>query len=318
MQPAGMRGTSHLAKLASAALVLPIARLLVAITFLCLARLKHVVHGYSTPKPFGIDDFGRCIEYDRKIVQGWASRLEALCQGGFSGRSVLELGPGSDIGTGLFMHAQGATAYCAIDKFPLDRATPDAFYRHAALRAATHGAPDADRLYEHAINARAGRPSPLGYIVSDNFDLTCAFPERRFDVCVSNATFEQFQDLDLIARQLFAICRPRAVLIAGIDLRTHSRWIREIDPNSIYCVPDWLYRVLSFDSSPRRFRSKDYVAAFHGAGWRSVRVHVDEELATEDKRSSPRGLTKRYRASGDEMRILAFTLTAVRPGLHPD
>jgi len=45
------------------------------ILFLALAKIKHTIHGYSSPKPFSIDETKRCIEYDIGVVESWLTQL---------------------------------------------------------------------------------------------------------------------------------------------------------------------------------------------------------------------------------------------------
>ena len=83
------------------------AQLKAAHIILILSKIKSVISGYSTPKPFGISDFQRCVEYDIKVVDGWVKMLRKYIKDdkihNLNNKSILELGPGSDLGVGLYL-----------------------------------------------------------------------------------------------------------------------------------------------------------------------------------------------------------------------
>jgi len=89
------------------------------------------------------------------------------------------------------------------------------------------------------------------------------------------------------------------LLVADIDLMTHSRWIREADPNNIYRYPKWLYDLFYFPGIPNRNRPGDYQAAFERNGW--PRVSVEAALQLEPGKVS---------VKGDRMNWLSMVLTA--------
>src|SRR5581483_11657291 len=81
--------------------------------FLALAKAKNILQGYSTPKPFDCSETERCVEYDMGVVEQWLSHLQKYTNGSYqlAGKTVLELGPGSDLGTGIYLLAKGCSQY---------------------------------------------------------------------------------------------------------------------------------------------------------------------------------------------------------------
>ncbi len=81
----------------------------VGMGFLTLAKARNVLRGYTLPKPFELSDTERCIAYDLRVVDEWLSHLRAYAGADVElrNKSVLELGPGSDIGVGLYLLAKG-------------------------------------------------------------------------------------------------------------------------------------------------------------------------------------------------------------------
>lgn len=221
--------------------------------FLALAKAKNVLTGYSTPKPFAIDETDRCIDYAVGLGEKYIRflRLRGI---DITGRRILELGPGSDLGVGLHLIRQGAGGYVGFDRNNLAGRVPDSFYARMAGR----GLADPEAL-------RDGR---VAYAVDGNFDVGTV--TGRFDIVVSNAAFEHFDDVERTVRQLRHVMRPGGVAVISVDLQTHSRWIRERDPNNIYRYPEALYRLFSFPGQPNRLRPWAYRAFFERHGWQDV------------------------------------------------
>ena len=38
------------------------------VIFLLLAKVKHSLEGYKTPKPFGVSEAERCVDYDIRVL----------------------------------------------------------------------------------------------------------------------------------------------------------------------------------------------------------------------------------------------------------
>lgn len=219
--------------------------------FLALAKAKHALVGYSSPKP--ITDVEGCAEYDIGIAQHYLDRLAAVGET-VEGKRVLELGPGSDLGVGILLLKAGAASYTAFDRFPLAENAPSDVY---------------ERLHERA-SVDLSFLTEIRYEVEPSFNLLRRFHEQEFDLALSIAAFEHFDDVEETLRQLHGLLSPDALLLAEIDLQTHSRWIREADPNNIYRYPRWLYRMFSFPGQPNRVRPTDYLRLL--SDWRDVRL----------------------------------------------
>jgi SAM-dependent methyltransferase len=212
------------------------------LAFLALAKGKYLLSGYSTPKVIQSSDIPRCVAYDGRIAKLYAEHVDVV------GKDVLELGPGTDLGVGVLLMLAGAHTYTAVD-------------RHALI--GNRSAPIHDAL--------GGVPKGVKYVVAPDFkfaDRLGAAP--RYDVVVSNAAFEHFDDIPDVARQLATIVRPGGKICVFIDLKTHSRWIRDKDPTNIYRYAPWLYRLFYFPGQPNRVRPAEYREAFTDAGWKQV------------------------------------------------
>jgi SAM-dependent methyltransferase len=226
---------------------------LLGIAFLALAKGKHSLQGYKTPKPFDLTDIDRCVAYDIDVVESWTTHVDVR------GKRVLEVGPGSDLGIGLYLLSKGAASYTAFDKFPLAHAVPKEFYNRF-----------------HELYGTGFPPLPnLHYVVREDFDLSQAVEPGTADLVLSNAAFEHVDDVPQLAKHLKTAVVPGGKICAHIDLRTHSRWIREHDAGNIYRYPRWLYRLFYFPGQPNRVTPQHYRDAFSAAGWKDVSVTLD-------------------------------------------
>jgi SAM-dependent methyltransferase len=284
------------------------------IGFLFLAKAKNRLRGYSSPKPFGISETERCVTYDMSVVDAWLGHLGRYLgtdgDAALRGKDVLELGPGSDLGVGLYLLSKGVHTYAACDVNNLASAVPDSFYETLFARFPTgSGVGPTEQLKAELARTKSGASSRLNYIVRDDFNLVSAFGEEAVDLVFSQASFEHFDDVDATVRGLSKVCRPGAVMVAEIDLKTHSRWIRDKDPNNIYRYPQWLYRAFWFRGAPNRVRPLQYVHALERCGWTDIAVVPETQLDAHNARS----FDAAFRDSSNQMSLLSVILCARKP-----
>lgn len=281
------------------------------IGFLALAKLKNVLQGYSSPKPFDISETARCIEYDINVVEQWITHLQKYTNNVYSlaGKNVLELGPGSDLGIGIYLLAKGCSQYNACDVNDLIKFTPDNFYEQLIGKLkGINDQTNVDFLKEQLNKTKAGVFSRLNYVVRDDFDITAAFGISTVDLVFSQAAFEHFDDINSTVSRLTAVCKPGAILVAEIDLKTHTRWIRDKDPNNIYRYPKWVYSIFCFRGIPNRVRPFQYKEAFERLGWTDITITPHRKLNCHDSCYS--GLNKIFSDEKNQMEYLSITLCA--------
>lgn len=93
-------------------------------------KIRHSIKGYANPRTFKIIEYQRAIDYDFGVFDNWMKYL-ALYTGispDIKGKTILELGPGADLGVGLITLLNGAQRYNAIDVNNLVESVPDRFY----------------------------------------------------------------------------------------------------------------------------------------------------------------------------------------------
>jgi hypothetical protein len=253
-------------------------------------KTRHRARGsYTTPRPFSANDLERTIDHAIGIVD----RLQERGPIEWTGRRILEIGPGSDLATGAVMLARGAASYHAVDAFDnRTQARPD--------------------LYS-ALNARLGShidPSQLGFTLAD-------FPaidelDGEFDVIVSNATLEHIEDVPRLFAALAQRAAPGCQMVHHVDGQTHMRWVKDRDPLNILRYTDEVYhRLLAFPGAPNRLRAGDYLDAARAADWSPQPTVAGRRAAPAYIAAIRPALPPRFRSRSD-LDALTFTVRARR------
>ncbi|KQT19392.1 hypothetical protein ASG40_00600 [Methylobacterium sp. Leaf399] len=279
-----------------------------------LAAARHRIGGYRRPTDFASEDLTQAIAHVVEIVQDWNDTLSRLGTHPRSvrGLDVLELGPGATLGTGVLLRGFGASSYLAVDVNELAAQTPSAFYRMIAEAPLPDGC-DPAIVRAVAESLAQGQDAGVGYATDPDFDIVRAAAGRTFDVVVSNAAFEHFDDVDAVIADLGPVMRPGAVFIAMVDFQTHSRWVRRVDPNSIYRIGPSLYRAMTFPGQPNRLRPRDYLESLARHGWRDAQVHPVDRAPPDYLAWSRRSLAADYRDDEARMDVLTGIVTARKP-----
>ncbi len=286
--------------------------------FLFLARVKHTIYGYSTPKPYSVEQLDRCIAYDIKVVDEWLERLygylPAAGRGGFlTGKRVLELGPGSDLGVGLYLLSMGIEEYNAVDVNDLVESASDEFYERfiAYLRDNFDGV-DPSFLKRELARTRSGDNGRLNYVCRPDFDIVQALGSRKIDIIFSQAAFEHFDDIDKTIQDISRVAAKDAIAVVLIDLQTHSRWIKDKDPNNIYRYPKWFYDLFHFRGIPNRARPYQYKESFQKHGWRDIVIEPASVLSSDMRGFMNGHYSKEFGCDRNQMEYLSVWLCATK------
>ena len=265
---------------------------------LILNKPRHALQGYTRPRAFSVNEFDKAVDYDLEVVRDWAFYW-AKYQGvgaDWKGHRVLELGPGADFGVGITLLASGAASYHALDAHLLAPTAPDELYEVLA-----------ERLNKNI----AGFKNKIHYVCDKNFDVT-QFRDVGIDLIMSNAAFEHFDDVEKTIKQMSEIVQPGGVLIAEVDLQTHSRWIRDADPLNIYRYSEWLYRLLSFSGTPNRVRPASYRQWLEKYGWNNIVIYPKLTIPKDAAEAVRDGLIKDFKKEGESLGWLSFVVCAAK------
>jgi hypothetical protein len=284
------------------------------VPFLAMAAIKGRLAGYGTPSSLEVDDVAGHVLHALGNFSRWIDGLKSL---GYSedfivGAEVLELGPGHYLGTGALMLAAGAKSYTAYDAFRLVHQNPQSYRLLLASlppRFPTRRSPA--EVYEAMISLK--RPT-VEYIVDEDFSFDPLLrTDKYFDLIVSNAAFEHFEDCEDVIECLSHATNPKAAFVAWVDFKTHSRWIRSRDPNNIYRYGEGLYRTFRFRGQPNRLRPRDYIRLLDGHRWLDAKVGLSVRAGRDYMNRVAPYLHSTYRTRDAEMDILSCNIVARRP-----
>ena len=286
----------------------------IGLIFLFLNKLRHTIFGYTTPRHYPITEFARAIEYDFKIVEQWLDFLRKYSENSsIEGKTVLELGPGADLGVGIILLMKNVKKYNAIDINNLVKSVPDKFYEilFDYIRNTNNNNEIIKFLRSQLQLTRLGKNDRLNYIYDKNFDLSI-LKNEDIDFVFSQAAFEHFDDVEKTISQLSEIVKPGTILISEIDLKTHTRWIRDADPLNIYRYSDFIYNLFKFSGSPNRIRPYEYETILKKNGWTKIEIFPLTVLDKEYLSKVQNKLNKKFRDSKNQMNYLSITICATK------
>jgi hypothetical protein len=282
----------------------------VGLFFLCLNKIRHYILGYTTPRSFSFIDIPKAVAYDQEVVAKWEQYLRDYTGSQFTWeqKNVLELGPGADLGVGLILLGKGADKYNALDVHNLIKTTPAEFYDQllATLPQASN------KFFKLQLDLTLkGNNDKLNYLWQPDFDLSILKPEN-INLVVSQAAFEHFADVKKTISSLSQIVKPGTVLIAEIDLKTHTRWIRDNDPLNIYRYSENIYNFLKFVGSPNRLRPYQYEQLFKDNGWTNIQIRPEVILDQNYTIQVQPSLNKKFIDSKNQMEALSIIICATK------
>lgn len=288
----------------------------VGFVFLVLNKIRHELQGYKSARGFSTSLIDKAIKYDAGVVTRWRDYLKKYNNSNetvFKGKKVLELGPGADLGVGLFLLAEKAESYSAIDVHHLVKSAPPELYVHLFKHFEKSGV-DGRTIEELKVQyklTKKNRSERLNYQVSKEFDLSI-FPKKNFDLVLSNAAFQQFDNPEKTISQLSKIVKSGAQFVALIDLKTHTRFINRRDPLNIYRYNDFIFRSLRFKGSPNRIRPYEYEQALKSQGWTAIKIFPRLQLKTDYLQKVNSTLHKRFRDDINQMQNLTVVICATK------
>jgi SAM-dependent methyltransferase len=288
----------------------------IGLLFLFLNKIRHSIQGYITPRPFSIREFQKAIRYDFHVVERWMQHLNSYLGGNnfsLKGKRVLELGPGADLGIGLILLMKGVEKYNAMDVNELVKTVPNQFYEELfnIIAAIEDKEVDLNFLRSQLKLTQLGKNDKLNYICRKDFDLS-AFKGDEIDLVFSQAAFEHFDDVENTIAQLSEIAKPGSLFIGEVDLKTHTRWIRDSDPLNIYRYSDLIYNVFKFSGSPNRVRPFEYGKILEKHGWTNIDIKPLLVLEKEYLNKVILSLNKRFRDPINNMDYLSVMIHAIK------
>ncbi|MFH1563365.1 MAG: hypothetical protein ABIF11_08130 [Nitrospirota bacterium] len=260
----------------------------------------------------------KAIEYDFNIVNHWIKVLDEYSgsKSSLKGKTILELGPGADLGIGIIILMKEAKKYNALDINNLVEAVPEQFYEELFryIKTIKDKKIDIDYLRSQLKLTQVRENDKLNYWVSKDFDISI-FAEEDIDLVFSQAAFEHFDNIEKTISQL-KFLKSGTILIAEVDLKTHTMWIRDLDPLNIYRYSDFIYNLFKFSGSPNRVRPFEYKEIFEKCGWTNIKIMPLTKLE-EGYLQVNKSLNKRFQDKINQMDFLSIMICATKGNYLP-
>lgn len=202
--------------------------------------------------------------------------------GALEGKTVLEIGPGDNLGLALKLLAAGASRVCCVDKYYSIRDTRQEEDVYRVLREQCDGA--AQLRFDAAITLANGvvlNPGKLRYIYGVGIEeAERLFPPAGFDIVLSRAVLMEIHRTDAGMGAMTRLLRPGGMMIHKIA-PCHDYGIfsgNGYHPLEYLTIPDWLYERMACDSGkPNRMLIPHYRAALAALGC-SAQFHITSVL----------------------------------------
>ena len=236
------------------------------------------------------------VEYAERIFELY--RLELVKhRGALEGLRILELGPGYTLVSGLLYVVHGARSYVAADLYPFaakDSSTYRALREHLAERPPLVPFPGlsearavALRRLDEVVDLSGAEARFDEARVAWRYPVDASalpFPDASFDVVLSNASFEHFEDPGRAARECARVLAPGGLGLHQIDMRDHRDFSRPLEFLR-YGDDEWRDTWRSYQRMfTNRLRKGDFVRLFEEAGTRvesavaNMKAEVDAAL----------------------------------------
>jgi len=225
-------------------------------------RQRRIVHGRTTEAVTTITQ-----EAAERYIFSPLLRVKELVPD-LKGASIIEIGPGDYLTSGVAFLAYGVSRYATLDRFMGDVNTAEARYWYQAT--AQHWAaffpdtPFPDWLDPEQF--------PEAYmdkidIYRTGIETLNAQETGQFDVVCSFYVGEHVQDIESYAQKTADLLKEDGIAIHLVDFGPHDCWRQYDDPWTFLQFPTWLWHLMGSNrGTPNRFRFHEFSEAFAKAG----------------------------------------------------
>lgn len=287
-----------------------------------LNALRHRIFGYSRPRPFSPKKLLETVFYNKKVVHDWERQLISYQEisNPFSGKDIVEIGPGYDYGAGVTLFSLGASSYKAIDRFFLSQGN-EKYYKTLSenlridMIAKKLDPIQLSEVIQGIISQGNSYSSSIFSVEHSAIEDVSEKVSDVADVIVSQAVLEHVQDINKSFCVMYRLLRKGGVICHEIDFQTHTQVLRERDPLNIFRYSESQWKTwLTFPGCPNRRRPNDFVRAAQSAGFECVALVSIRSLSDMMVQEMKPFLAKPFQGEASStLSILSAVLLARKP-----
>lgn len=206
-------------------------------------------------------DLAGSLAYIDRVFEDYL-RYGELAESDLAGLSVIEIGPGDNLGVALRFLAAGAAHVVCLDKFYSDRDIEQQTRIYRALRDRLDEA--GRRRFDEAVQFDGGlrfNEQRLRYVYGVSAEQADTVLQREgFDLIVSRAVIQDIYDPEAALVALDRLLKPGGMILHKIDLHDYGVFPRgQWHPLTFLTVGDTIYRLMTSDSAaPNRRTIAEY------------------------------------------------------------
>ncbi len=253
-------------------------------------------------------DVPESIEHIESVTGTYTSKLSGHGIE-ISNKTILEVGPGDNLGVALKLLSLGAQKVICLDRFRCHRNETKvrAVYRELIERMAPK---EREKASEAILLTKDGYrfwSDKIEYIFGTEVERSLEILGREIaDIILSNAVLEHVYNLEETFRNLVLLLKPGGYMYHGVDLRCHNRF-RGKSELFFLTPPQWLWNLMGCNiGAPNRKRIGYYRGLFEKFKLTLISESVTLEADAEEVEKIYDHLDKEFEGtSREELKVLA-------------
>jgi hypothetical protein len=231
-------------------------------------------------------------DYLKRVDRQYSDYLDrlGLSPADLQGKTVLEVGPGNNVGVALRFVAAGAQRVIALDKFvPFQTST---FHQKLYRQIAAGLPPEEQQRIDAAVDLDNGvtlKSGPLSYVYGVGIeDAPRVIDRHSVDIIVSSAVMEEIYRADDAWNALDQIWRPGGYQMHAIDLRDYGMFTKHgFHPLEFLTLPETVYRYMTESVGGPNRRMVDYYRSKMAALGYNATIYTTWVLGSSQALSPP-------------------------------
>lgn len=245
------------------------------------SRVKKFILGIKSPRPRMLNeqDYEANLKYNLNIIRN----IQDLSADPdlFSGKRILEIGPGPDLMLGLLTLENGALSYQSIDYFPVLTAPQWFYQRMSETLKSSLAIQNAHELSNCAPGAKEVSVSNLSYQILGIENLRKT--QNQYDLIISKDVLEHVDNLSAAFKEMQIALAPGGRMIHKIDFQTHTSFIQETDKLNFLRYSEYTYKkFVKFRGGPNRLRLPEVLDLATSHGFKVQKIYINKEISAAE------------------------------------